>query len=248
MSEANTSSEQKVLQIGPDRVTIKDNEVVIEARDRMPEWQVRELNPPPVYFQDRRYRLMHISKGESPYMVRYLLVPWPSDLTTTSKLFYAYDAEAVAERDGARRSGQAEEVTRACLLPFYPLLGLLWSGAQRRLGRFGFVPHSISGISIFMVFCFAFAQGIFAIVTINASVRSKHLVIGGVLRAMSNHESLQLGPVSIPLVWLDCALTLACLADVLIRYSHYLREHDWSGGFLEWLVRRQQPENSTAEA
>jgi len=228
----------RVIQIGPDRVTIKDTEVIIDAKHKMPEWQVRELNPPPVYFEEKKYQLMHATKAEAPFQARYILKPWPEGQSSSSKLFYSYDVETVAERDGALRTGQAEGLARACLLPFYPFLGLLWSGVQRGLCRFGFAPHAITGISIFATFCFSFAQGVFAVVTINTSLRSGKMIIGGCLRAMSNHDYLHLGPVSIPIVLFDGLLTVACLADVAIRYSHYLREQEWAGGFLEWLFRR----------
>ena len=52
----------------------------------------------------------------------------------------------------------ATEAVRLCLLPFYPFLGLLWSGTQNLLARFGLVPRSLTSISIFTVFCFSFAQ------------------------------------------------------------------------------------------
>jgi hypothetical protein len=238
MTAQQGTEQVRLVQIGPDRVTIKDSEVIIEAKHKMPEWQVRELNPPPVYFEDKKYQLVHATKAEAPYAARYILVPWPADLSSNSKLFYAYDAEAITERDGALRVGQAEGLARALLLPFYPFLGLLWSGVQKRLCRFGFAPHAISGISIFAVFCFSFAQGVFAVVSINASARTGKMMIGGCLRAMASHDNLHLGPVSIPIALIDGVLTLACLADVAIRYSHHLREQEWAGGFLEWLFRR----------
>jgi len=239
MTEQQETEHVKVIQVGPDRVIIKDHEVIIDAKHKMPEWQVRELNPPPVYFEEKKYQLIHATKGEAPYEARYVLVPWPSDLSSSAKIFYAYDAEAVAEREGTLRTGQAEGLARACLLPFYPFLGLVWSGVQKGLCRFGFAPHAISGISIFSVFCFSFAQGVFAVVTINTSLRSGKMIIGGCLRAMANQDHLHLGPVSIPIALLDGLLTLACIADVAIRYSHYLREQEWAGGFLEWLFRRE---------
>ncbi|HSU52662.1 MAG TPA: hypothetical protein VLT36_01235 [Candidatus Dormibacteraeota bacterium] len=236
-----TATASKVIQIGPDKVTIKHREVIIEAKHRMPEWQVRELNPPPVYFQDSKYHVVEASKAEAPYAVRYLLMPWPADLSSNSKLFYNYDIEAVNERESNLRGGQMDEVLRGCLMPFYPLLGLLWSKTQTRLTRFGFVPHAITGISVFVVFCLTFAQGVFATVTINASLRSGKVIVGGMLRALANHDNLQIGPIAIPIALLDGLLTVAFLADVAIRYSLHLREHDWAGGFLEWLFRRENP-------
>ena len=34
-----------------------------------------------------------------------------------------------------------------------------------------------------------------------------------------------------------CILVVILIADMAMRYTYYLREHDWSGGFLEWLFR-----------
>jgi hypothetical protein len=238
MSEQNETVAEKVIKVGPDRVTIREKEVIIEARTRMPDWEVRELNPLPVYFNDQKYTLVEARKADSPYAVCYVLLPWPEGLTSNAKGLLTYDTESVSDRDTARRSGQLEEVAHAFMMPFYPFLGLLWSGTQRRLSRFGFVPHTISGISIFLVFCGLFAQGVFAIVTINGSARSGKMMIGGFLRALSSQDNLHLGPVSIPIVILDGLLAVALLSDVAMRYTYYLREHDWSGGFLEWLMPR----------
>jgi hypothetical protein len=122
----------------------------------------------------------------------------------------------------------------------YPLLGLLWSGTQRRLTRFGFVPHAMSGISIFVTFCLAFGQMVFASIMLNASARTGNVIVGGFIRALAGGDHLQIGPVAIPVLLLDCLLMLALVADFPIRYSNYLREDQWAGGFLEWLVRRKQ--------
>jgi len=238
MSETMAAPHAKVIQVGPDRVTIKDDEVVIEARHRMEEWKVREINPWPLYFNDRKYNLVACRKGQKPYEASYILVPWPADLSTTAKGFYTYDLDAVAERSATRRSGQMDDAGKAFLIPLYPFLGLCWSGVQQRLSRFGFVPHAITGTSIFIVFSMIFAQGVFAIVTINGSLRSGKVMVGGFLRAMSSHGSLHIGPLSFPIGILDVILVLVLIADVAMRYTYYLREHDWSGGFLEWLVRR----------
>jgi hypothetical protein len=138
-----------------------------------------------------------------------------------------------------------DDIGKAFLMPFYPFLGLFWSGVQRRLSRFGFDPRSMTGISIFMVFAMIFAQGVFAIVAINGSLRSGKLMLGGFIRAMSSHDNLQIGPVGIPIGLLDCILVVILLADVAMRYSCYLREHDWAGGLLEWVVRRPGMEGKT---
>ena len=61
------------MQIGPDRVTFTDDKVVIEAKHEMPDWEVRELNPVPVYLEDKKYFLVEKRRSDPPYAVRYLL-------------------------------------------------------------------------------------------------------------------------------------------------------------------------------
>jgi hypothetical protein len=240
MPETLESNSERVINVGPDRVTIREQQVIIEAKHPMPDWEVRELNPVPIYFEDRKFHLVHKGKAERPYAVRYSLQPWPEGHSSGTMLFFNYDAEAVAERDGGRRVGQRDELFRAFLIPVYPFLGLLWSGTQRRLTRFGFVPHAISGVSIFITFCLAFGQMVFASIMLNASARTGKVMVGGYIRALAGGDHFHIGPVSIP-VWLfDCLLMLALVADFAIRYSNYLREDQWAGGFLEWLVRRKQ--------
>jgi hypothetical protein len=123
-------------------------------------------------------------------------------------------------------------------MPLYPVLGFLWSGAQKKLIRFGFVPQSITGVSIFAGFCLMLLQGAFAAVMVNASARSGRLMLGGMIRAFAGQDHFHVGPISIPVALLDCLLLLSFLVDVPVRYSHHLREEQWAGGFLEWMVPR----------
>ncbi len=237
MEETPQTKAERVLIFGPDRVTVRDTEVVIEAKRPMADWEVRDLNPAPIYFENNKYQLIEKRKSEPPYQVRYLLHPWPEGHVSSTKLFHSYDAEAVAEREAGKRSENLDETIRWCLLPFYPFLGLCWSGVQKRLVRFGFVPHLISGISVFTCFALLFAQGSFIGILLNASARSGKMQIGGIIRALAPSDYFHIGPVAIPTGLLDGLMLLALLADVLMRYSHYLREDQWAGGFLEWLVR-----------
>lgn len=48
------------------------------------------------------------------------------------------------------------------------------------------------------------------------------------------------GPISLPVAILDGLLLLALLGDVMVRYTRYLRDEEWAGGFLEWLVPGRQ--------
>jgi len=239
MEEISEQKPERILQIGPDHITVAGTEVVIEAKHEMIDWEVRELNPVPVYFEDKKYFLIEKRRANPPYAVRYLLSPWPAEQSAGTKLFYTYDAETVAEREAGHRLGNRDEVVRLGLLPLYPLLNLLWSGTQQRLTRFGFVPRAITSASIFAVFCLVFAQGVFACVMINTSLRSGKLMVGGMVRAMVSQDHFHVGPIAIPVMLIDGVLLVAFVADVLARYSRYLHEDQWAGGFLEWLFRRK---------
>lgn len=238
MVQTAEAKSERIVRVGPDRVKVTETEVVIEARHPMPDWEVQELRPVPIYVEDSKYLLVEKRRAEKPFAVKYLLRRWPEGQSTTTKLFHAYDVDAVRERESHQRGEHFDELVRAFLLILYPFLGLLWSGTQRRLRRFGFVPHLISGVSAFLVFCLAFGQGVFAVVMMNASMRSGKMMIGGLIRAMTPGDYLHLGQISIPVAALDVLLTIALLADVAIRYSNYLRDDQWAGGFLEWIVPR----------
>ena len=228
----------RVLKIGRDQVTISENEVVIEAAREMPDWQVREFKPTPIYFEDKKYLLFASNRAEKPFARRYILRPWPAEHLDAAKNFLTYDAESIAERDGAHREGVKSEGVRIALTPFYPFLGFLWSGVQRRLERIGFVSRSLTSISIYATFALCFAQMSCAAVLLNSSIRSGKLALGGIIRLFAGSDTISVAALSVQTMWLDVFLLLALIADVLVRYSAYLREDQWCGGFLEWIVRR----------
>lgn len=226
------------VNVGRDQVCVMDDQVVIDAHRRFIDWDVREINHVPIYFEDKKFYLVEKRKAHAPYAARYVLLPWPEDLSTCAKGFHSYDEESVAARDSQHRGGQRDDLIRAALLPFYPFLGFLWTGPQRCLSRFGFAPHDLSGVSIFTGFCLLFAQGVFAVVLINTTIRAGKVMLGGFVSALASGHPLRLGPVSIPVMLIDLLLVVALLADVVIRYNEYLREDEWAGGFLEWLKPR----------
>ena len=191
MQEQLDAKKVKVIQIGPDQVTVTDEEVRIEAKHEMPDWDVREHNRVPIYFEDKKYFLIERRKVQPPYAFCYVLKPWPQGQHTSTKLFHSYDAEAVAERDSTRRSGRRDELIH------------------------------------------------YGVVLMNTSLRVGKMMLGGMIRALANGDFLHLGSVRIPIALLDSLLLVAFLADVLIRYSNYLRDDEWTGGFLEWLVPRR---------
>lgn len=183
MANHTETPNKRVIRIGPDQVTITDQEVVIEAKAEMPEWEVRTSRPPAIYFEDKKWLLVAKYPLTGPYAFRYVLHPWPEGKASNPNMFFDYNAEAVAERDASRRGEMSDSMVRVLLLPLYPFLGLLWSGAQERLVRFGFVPRYLTGISIFINFCLFFAQGVMVCVLLNGSARSGKMMIGGLITA-----------------------------------------------------------------
>ena len=87
-------------------------------------------------------------------------------------------------------------------------------------------------------------QGVFVAVTINTSMRLGKIMIGGIFGALAGPVSLHLGPVSIPVFLFDILIVMACAADLCVRYSRYLHEDQWTGGFLEWLVPQAQSDQA----
>ena len=230
-----------VLPVGPDEVSVVDNAIAIDARHRMPDWEVREFEQVPIFFQDEKWLLVQVRKATPPFAVRYILHRWPEEHISSVKIFWTYDEETVAHREANLRQRTFEEVVRACLMPVFPVLGLFWSGTQNRLTRFGFIPRSITHASIYMMGVFVYIQGIFLVITLNAAVRGGAGQIGGLFRVMFGGV-LHFGSLTMPMGWFDFLLTVAGAADCLVRLSHYMREDQWSGGFLEWLRPKRRKE------
>jgi len=125
-------------------------------------------------------------------------------------------------------------VVRSFLYLFYPFLGLLWSGRKDKLARFGIVSRTVTGISIMLTFGVIMLEGVFAKMLLMGSMKTGVVAIGGIIRAFYGRDLLELGPISIPVVWLDVILLILLVLDLLIRYSQHLREADSPWGFLEW--------------
>ncbi len=79
-------------------------------------------------------------------------------------------------------------------------------------------------------------DGVFAKMLLMSSLRTGHVVVGGMIRTFYSHDYFSLGPIAVRILWLDCALFLLLVADVLIRYSQHLRDDGYYPGFLEWLA------------
>ena len=238
---------KETVKIGPDVVTITGDKVVIDAKHEMPDWQVREYAPAPIYFRDKKYFLRRKVAGEKPFKVRYHMEPWREGVAQ-GKVTFTYDAETVAQREGELRGGRLDDAGRAGLIFFYPVLGLLWSEPKEKLRRFGFDPRGVTGISIFLVFGIALLDLVFAKAMIFKGLKSGDVGIGGILKAFSGADYLAIGSLQIQMLWVDVVVFILLILDVLVRYSHHLKDEEPYYGFLEWLFpRRKAPKKVKLE-
>jgi hypothetical protein len=235
-----SSAAPEKIKIGPDQVEIVGNQVIIDARHIFPDWQVREHSRIPIYFRDQKYFLRQKADAQKPYAIRYVLERWPDDLRETSRLSLDYGEEAVSDREAAIRGGHFDDVGRAAFLLFFPVVGMLWSRTKDKLARFGVVPRTVTGISIMVTFGLVLLEGVFAKMLLMGSLKTGHVVVGGMLRTFASQDYWHIGPIAVRILWLDVALFILLVLDVLIRYSHHLYDNGYNPGFLEWMFRKKR--------
>ena len=210
-----------IVNIGSDEVYLEGERVVIHAAEPM-QWPIREFCKVPIFFQERQYYLRSKRQDVPARRMVYELWPWPADLHEASHRAVVYDEFYVTERDAAAGTSRRHGRLYVALLPFYPLLGLFWSGfKQRVLGQVGFEPGSITRVSIALTFNLFIAQGIFV-----------GWLGGGLLTCFLGWAALR------PIDW---ALMLILGADSAMRFGQSLKldvEHQW--GFCEWLLPRRR--------
>ena len=218
------SNHEQFCKIGPDRAGFEGELLIIDARRAIPEWSVREFNRQAIYFRDKKYYLRRQSPGQPPFAMRYELAPWPADQPEQSIQFSVYDKDLVARRDRAAAGSFWQNVAWALLLPFFPVLGFLWSGVKTRvLQPLGFSPRSLTGISTFLTFAFVLPDLIFL-----AWLR------GGILHLFLAED---LYHPSRTVFWWDLGLLAVLVLDCLVRYHQVLRGDDVPDGFLEWMFK-----------
>jgi len=199
----------RILNIGPDKVCLGPDRLIIHAAEPM-DLPIREFCRVPVYFEGHKYYVRSKQAGERPRAVVYELWPWPPELQEASTRLVFYDEAYVIERDKMAATRRRHELFHLVLLPLYPLLGLCWSRWKNQvLGAWGFEPGSITKASIFLTFNVFIVEGIFV-----------GWLGGGIVGVR---------------MW-DWALLLLLGADTALRYGQSLEldvEHYW--GICEWM-------------
>ena len=222
------SAEQQVLNVGKDVLTIQGDFVTIDAAQEMPDWEVREFRRLPIFLGDFKFFLRQRTLGHSPFAMRYLLERWPDDAHFDSApVSFTYDEQFVLERDTEHARRQRLDKLGAALMALYPVLGFLWSGTKQKLIPAGFVPRSITSVSVFTGVCLLVLQGTF--------VRMR---IGVFTLLFGKIHKLEFG-----LLALDYALFALLLVDIVLRFDQHIKgvENPW--GFCEWITKpfRKKP-------
>lgn len=198
-----------------DEVERAGDVVIIHAANPM-DWPVREFCKVPIWFEGRKYFLRTKRDGPTPPGMIYELQLWPENLHEASARGVIYDKDYVAERDRQARTNSRNSWLYLLLLPFYPVLGLFWSGFKRRmLEPIGFEQRSITNASIILTANLCIVQAIFT-----------GWLLGGTLTHLLGQ----------PLRLMDWAVLLLLAADCLLRIGQALQsdvEDRW--GFCEWL-------------
>lgn len=157
----NTPLETAAWRLGPDLIQVESGALVVYSPRDMAEWVVREYSRPIIWIRDRRYYLRCREPLAGPFRWRYVLFPWPDEepCNSASPIFYSDDY--VAGRERALGLDRAAWVGHCLLLPFYPLLGFLWSGLKERLATVGFNARSVTSLSLALQLGLVMLLGIF---------------------------------------------------------------------------------------
>jgi hypothetical protein len=202
--------------VGSDRVVAREEALIIHAAREMPDWQVREFCRIPIYFRGVKLYVRGITRAEPPFRFRYELAVWPPDLHEESSTVIHYGEAYVAARDAEGRTEKIDDIGRAFLLPFYPLLGFLWgSFKDQRLERFGFNPASITSASLYLAFALFVGEAVFVLY-----LRQGFLEITFGFTPVIDYFIFAVAPI-----------------DTAMRFNQVLSGHETPDGFLEWVFR-----------
>ena len=220
------------LWIGRDHLTITPDQVVIDAAQVMPDWQVRDYQRMPIFLGESKFFLRQKIQAKKPFALRYVLERWPEEASFDAAAFsLTYDEDYVRQRDAAHEEEKRADKIGMAMLWLYPVLGFLWAGTKKKLIPFGFISRSITGVSIFTGLCGMILQGTF-------------------LRMRLGLLTLLLGWMNLPellLLALDYALLGLLLVDSVLRFDQHLKgaEHPW--GFGEWMTKPFQKKSLEEE-
>ncbi len=241
VNEPDSHEPLQSFSVGVDRVAFFGELVIIDARREMPDWTLREFARKPIYFREKKYALRSKSAAEKPYALRYVLEPWPEDFAEVPRLHFIYDEATVRERDAAFRVAVTESAMHKVLLPLYPFLGFLWSGAKDKLAGIGFEPRSITAGSIVVTFTLLLPELVFVGFVLWISTLQGQPRFAGFLTLLWGSPEIVVFGFTLPFWPVEFLAVAAMTADFSMRFSQKFKNSDeapW--GFLEWLKPSQK--------
>jgi hypothetical protein len=220
--ENGPTTPQQTLWVGKDHLTIGDEHVIIDAAHEIPDWQVREFQRMPIFLGEFKFFLRQRIPAQTPFTVRYILERWPEDAHfSAAAISFTYDEQFVLERDAEFGRTQRFEKLGKTLIALYPLLGFLWADTKKKLIPAGFIPRSITGVSIFSCFCVMMMQGVFLRNQVGFFTASFGSIHG----------------INFPLLVADYAFFGLLLLDIILRFDQHIRHTtDYPWGFCEWIT------------
>lgn len=218
----NGAGQAQTLWVGKDHLTITAENVIIDAAHEITDWQIREFQRMPIFVGEFKFFLRNKVPGQKPFAMRYFLERWPEDAHFDAALVsFTYDEQFVRDRDAEHGDCERSDKLGAALMCLYPVLGFLWSGTKKKLVPCGFVPRSITGVSIFTCVCLMILQGTF--------IRMR---MGFITMIFGHMKSLELG-----LLGLDYLLLVVMLVDVVFRFDQHIKNVENPWGFGEWITK-----------
>lgn len=214
----------RVVQVGSDKVILDGYRVIIDAAHPIHDWSVREFCHHPIYFEGWKYLLVGKRRLPKPFAMRYELYAWPADLHEASTREFTYDEDFVAARDAQFAAEHRHTVLWCLLSPLYPFLGFFWSGFKERvLWPIGFVPSTISKVSLMFGFSFLLAETIL------------YGWLGHGFLPLVTRWTFHWGIHDVP----DAVLIVLLACDCVKRFDQMFLDHvPVPYGFWEWMFRR----------
>jgi hypothetical protein len=202
----------KTRNIGPDRVALLDDRLLVVSRADMAGWDVRRHRSSLIRFEARTWRVMSKTAGANN-TIQYALVPWhPANQEITGPEI-DYNADYVALRDHALDLGRRNGLVVLLLRFLAPLAGFLPARIKARLeSAYGLDPVSAT----------------FQSVLIELFIVLPALVLSFMAFLLWR--------------WAVGSLTVIAVVaaiDGVVRWDRVLGEERPPPGFYEWLIRRR---------
>lgn len=208
--------------IGPDRVLVGGDRLVIESPVDMEYWEVRTYRHTMIGFAGRCWRIVRTGTGSNKAF-RYELEPWtpsPAELTGPT---CDYGPAFVERRDRESADRRRRHMVGVFLVLVLPLIGVLGSATKRRIEA----RHAIRAIAATRASLYVEGVMMLASATL--------LVIGSMVTVLGYPAPWPLGPLALG------ALILS--PDLLFRYDRLVCEEQYPPGFYQWLWRRKTKYN-----